>query len=99
MSKENDLRGSLAFIIGEQANGLRGDEILKLINKEVNTALDDVSQRIGGEEEPDFDPGDATYGDSRHDHNAVVYGRNSAKGEAQAHVANVKGEYVRASYE
>lgn len=84
-----ELDGKLKEILGEEDFKYtdKPARIMALIESYASQSRRDEAQKIrdlvGWEEEPQFDPGDATYGDTDHDHNAVMYGINSAKGRVQ----------------
>ncbi len=44
-------------------------------------AIIEFRDRIGDEEQPKFSSGGATYGDTEHDHAAVIFGRNELREE------------------
>jgi hypothetical protein len=84
------------FTLGKFLDAPMIEQLLALFDQHLQVAVNEaksaqtqrIRELVGWEEEPDFDPGDATYGDSEHDHNAVIYGRNEAKGEIQGKIEN-----------
>lgn len=59
------------------------NDILAAVDKYVLELLED-------DEEPDFVHGEATYGDSIHDHEDVIYGRNQLRAELRNKVLGGK---------
>lgn len=81
--KRKEVLDWICYESGLAPASMAANNIADRFISQMRDMLERISYKIGDEEEPAYSPGGATYGDTEHDHNAVVYGRNEAKGEAQ----------------